>query len=178
MNATKLAMQRALWSAYLKGHLGQMSGYTVREYVNDYATLFTVTHPETPDWKATVGICSAHEQKNRLEVDRKFFASAGSLRKATMLKLVDLLKEMRRRHAAAATKARETEATAAAWLRRQEAELANVALPDWMSAEIIKAGPYEGRYRVTFEDGNPLERLTLQQLMELRSLCYHFAPKS
>jgi len=169
MNATKLALQRASWSCLLKTSFKMLAGYVCREHVNDYSNLFVVTHPESPSWKVVVGICSAHGQKNRLEVNNKLFAPGVS--QATAAKLMDLLREMRRRFDVDAEKVRVKEAEAFQWQQRQADELADVKLPDWLDAQIVTGGPNVGCYKVTLALGNPLERLTLEQLKEFGFLC-------
>lgn len=178
MNSDQLTVERAAWAVTLKAAFKGV--YTVKEHLNDYANIFVVTHAESPGWKVNVGICSAHNKRNRLEVDAdvplKHRVFANSVRGSTIRKLLDMLAKLRTHHDLISNKTKQKEATALQWTARQEAELAPLGLPDWVYADIITDGPNAGCYRVVFEQGSPMEHLNLDQLEALEQflkVCDH-----
>ena len=175
MDVTKLTIQRAVWATALKKVFREMSGYVFKEHVNDNATTFGITHPDAPGWKITVSVCSAHNQRNRLEVNRAIFANNAN--QETLNLLVDLLGGVHHRHKQLTASAEDQEKLAAMWRKRQAAELAVTLLPDWLDVNIIKEGPNLGWYRVKLLPGNPLEVMALEQLIAFNTLCSTFNQK-
>jgi hypothetical protein len=53
-------------------------------------------------------------------------------------------------------------------------ELVEIVELDWVSYEIIRQGPFAGRYRMRLEAGHPFEFMTLGQLREFHALCVRF----
>lgn len=173
MNGDQLAVERAAWAVALKHEFPQ-HGYTFREHLNDYQTMFMVRHADTPDWTVKVTICSAHQQRNRIEINGTVLGH--SCKTNARQKLIALLNGLRTNFEREHSKMKEKESVAAKWRERQAAELAKMPDLPGMNVEIIRKGPNEGKYAVTLLPGNPLEHLTLEQYCDfynfLRSLGY------
>lgn len=161
MTSDQLAVERAAWAVTLKSDFAQ-SGYVFREHLNDYQTIFILTHPEMPGWRAKLTICSAHRQRNRVEINDQVMTQ--TCKTAARHQLMAALSSLRKRHQQDATSAKENEKRAALWQARQERELAGLPEINGVDVEIIRRGPHEGRYRVMALPGNPLETLTLEEL--------------
>lgn len=124
MNADQLAVERAAWAVAIKQEFKFFPQYQLREHFNDYQTIFMVTRPDTPGWKAKITICSAHRIRNRLEVNGAVIGySAKTNARHKVLTLLHTLWE-RYDKDMAGKKAKETEA--AKWQKRQEADLAGL----------------------------------------------------
>ena len=160
MNADQLAVERAAWAVTLKATLTQNS-FSFREHLNDYQTMFVVTHPDAPHWQAVVKICSAHRQRNRIEVNE--LALVNSCKPSSLHKLVSMLGTLQKKYLSDVAQNKDKEAAAAQWHTRQEKELAGLADLKGIDVEIIKAGVHAGCYLVKFQPGNALEHLTLAQ---------------
>ena len=157
MTADQQAIERAAWAVATKAVLAE--DFTCREHLNDYSTMFMVTHPENPGWKAKVTIHCRGINRTQIDLNAALFTYSFTRRD----RLVEALHELRLGHAAATVSAQEKEAAAAKWMAKQEAELAGLKDIRGATAQIIRRGPYVGQYRVTLSEGHPLEHLTLEQ---------------
>jgi len=160
MTSDQLAVERAAWAVTLRREFERHT-FSYREHLNDYQTIFLVTHADTPGWKAKVTLCSAHRLRNRIEVNDT--ALVHSCTSAGMNKLLALLEGLRLNFTAKETESKEKEASAAKWQQRQETELAGLADLKGVDVEIIRRGPNAGSYAVALQPGNALEHLTLEQ---------------
>jgi len=160
MSIERLAVERAAWAVAIRTRL--KDEFTVREHLNDYATMFVVRSESFPNWSAKLTVCSAHNARNRLELDGKVISYSFSSR--IREKLVSILNEHRERHALGQTEAKRTELAEQAWSVREQEELKDLPEFSAVSNTIIRSGPYAGQYTVAFYPGHPLEHLTLEQV--------------
>lgn len=160
MTSDQLAVERAAWAVALKREF-ELHAFVFREHLNDYQTIFMVTHAQTPGWKAKVTLCSAHRQRNRIEVNDTVLAHTCKV--VGRNKLMALLEALRHDFTTKAAESKEKEASAAQWQKRQETELAGLVDVKGVDVEIIRRGPNAGSYTVTLQPGNALEHLTLEQ---------------
>lgn len=158
MNADQLAVERAAWAVAIKQEFKFLPDYQYREHFNDYQTIFVVTRADTPGWKANLTICSAHRQRNRMEVNGVVIANSGKT--ASRHKVMDMIQRLWE-HSDNRLKAKENEAVK--WQKRQQSELAGLKELPGLDVEIIKGGPHAGKYEVRFLPGNALEHLTAEQ---------------
>lgn len=176
MNSNQLAIERATWAVAMKQEFKFLPNLQYREHFNDYQVIFVVTRSDTPDWKATLTICSAHQQRNRMEVDGVVVANSGKTHGRQ--KVMALIQSLWQTHVKkmGGMKAKENEA--AKWQQRQQTELAGLKELPGLDVEIIKGGPHAGKYEVRLLPGNALEHLTLEQFKSFHALCCRLNPKS
>jgi hypothetical protein len=165
MTSDQLAVGRAAIAVALKREFVAL-GYAAKEHLNDYQTIFVVEHPETPGWKAHVAICSGHQKRNRIEVNRTEVTRAKA---GYAPKIVTLLNGLRINYERDASSSKVKEATEAQWQERQEKELAGLSDLKGITVQIVRVGPYAGCYEVKLQPGNPMEHLTLPQLVGLHA---------
>lgn len=156
----RLAIERATWAVAIKTRL--QDDFSLREFLNDYSTTFVVKSDATPDWQVKITVCSAHNARNRVELDGKVLSYSFSSRIRD--KLVNILNEHRTRHAATLSEAKRAEMSAQAWAARQQEELKDLPEMNTLNTTIVRSGPYAGHYAVAFFPGHPLEHLTLEQV--------------
>ena len=156
----QLAVERAAWAVALKPEFNQ-AGLFFREHFNDYQTIFMVTHPDVAGWKVKVTLCSAHGQRNRIEVEGQLIGQ--SCKTSTRHKVIALLQTLLRKYIEDVTSVKKKEDSARKWVERQRAEVGSLPDLPGIDPEIIKGGPHEGRYCVNFQPGHPLEHLTFAE---------------
>jgi hypothetical protein len=156
----QLAVERAAWAVALKPEFNQ-AGLAYREHFNDYQTIFVVTHPDAAGWKVKVTLCSAHGQRNRMEVEGQLIGQ--SCKPSTRHKVIALLQMLLRKYIRDVTSVNKKEDSARKWVERQRAEVGSLPDLPGIDPEIIKGGPHEGCYCVNFQPGHPLEHLTFAE---------------
>lgn len=169
MSATERSIRRTTWVAKLKRLLEQ-EGFNLTRKMNDTSILLFIAHKASPSWQVDLQVYFS-DQRNMLELNQK------ALHFTDQRTLLGYLNALRATHAGMAAEARDKEAEAKHWMDRQESELEGVTVPLGVNVEIIKLRPFAGCYRVTLDDGHPLEHLTLPQLKELLALCCRFSQK-
>lgn len=176
MNADQLAVERATWAVAMKQEFKFLPNFQYREHFNDYQTIFVITRSDTPGWKVNLTICSAHNQKNRMEINGVVVGYSAKTK--TRHQAVAMIQALWEKHDKdmAGMKAKENEA--AKWQKRQQAELAGLKELPGLDAEIIKGGPHAGKYEVRLLPGNALEHLTLEQFKEFHALCCRLNQKA
>lgn len=176
MNADQLAVERAAWAVAMKQEFKFLPAFQYREHFNDYQTIFVITRSDTPGWKANLTICSAHRQRNRMEVDGVVVAN--SAKTHSRHKVIALIQTLWQSHDKKMAGLRAKENEAAKWQKRQETELAGLKELPGLDVEIIKTGPHAGSYEVRLLPGNALEHLTLEQFKSFHTLCSRLNPKA
>lgn len=176
MTSDQLAVERAAWAVALKHEFKSFPQYQYREHFNDYQTIFVVTRSDTPGWKANITICSAHNRKNRVEVDRVVIGWSG--RASTCHKALAAIAALWTRHDKDMVGLKAKEDEAAKWQKRQDKELGGMRQFPGIEPEIITAGPHAGKYCISFLPGHMFEHLTLDQFKQFYVLCCQISPKS
>jgi len=150
MNADELTVAHAALVVKLRTQLRQ-AAFICKEHLNDFSTMFMVTHADSPGWKVKVTLRIAPVNRNRVDVDGACVNPGLVLERVT---------EHRRAYDAKLAQSLATEATYRHWQQQQQTELAGLPEIRGVDVQII---PGSGRYAVTFTAGHPLEQLTLKQ---------------
>ena len=164
MTSDQLAVERASWAVALKTEFKKLD-FVYREHLNDYQTIFVVTSEASPGWKAKVTLCSAHNQRNRIEINGHV-AAHGCLAPIRH-KIMGVLTSLRVTHGERTAAVQIKEEAAALWSERKRQEVGGLEDLDGVDIEIITRGLHEGKYQVTLQPGNALEHLTLEQVRRL-----------
>lgn len=160
MSHERLSIERATWAVAIRTRL--QDEFSLREYLNDHATIFVVKSDAVPDWSAKLAVCSAHGVRNQVELDGKVISYSFSMRMRD--KLIGLLREHQQRYVSTMTEAKRNELAQEQWAAREQTELKGLPELGTVSTTIIRNGPYAGQYTVSFYPGHPLEHLTLEQV--------------
>jgi hypothetical protein len=169
MSAIERSIRRTAWVAKLK-RLLEREGFNLTRKMFEASLLLFIYHKATPEWQAELQV-NFSDQRNMLDLN------GTALHFSDQRTLLGLLNVMRATHAGNVGEAREREAEAKRWMDRQESELKGVTMPLGVNVRIIRLRPFAGCYRVTLDDGHPLEHLTKEQLKELLELCCRFSQK-
>lgn len=161
MNADQLAVERAAWAVAMKQEFKLLPEFQYREHFNDYQTIFVITRSDTPGWKVNLTICSAHRQRNRMEVDGVVIASSGKTKARHLV--ISTIQHMWESHSKDMAGMKAKESAAAKWQKQQEKELAGLKELPGLDVEIVKGGPHAGKYEVRLLPGNALEHLSADQ---------------
>lgn len=153
----ELSVQRAVWVVSLKTLFKKE--FECVEHLNDYSTMLMLTHPDSPGWFAKVTINSSRGKRNSIQIGKETVGYSIAHQNKILLTIL----ESRRVYDTDVARLKEKEAKALSWRKRQSTELGK--LHDVLGATplIIREGPHAGRYSVSFEPGNPLEHITLDQ---------------
>ena len=180
MNSDQLAVERATWAVTIKSWFREP--YVCKKYLNDFSTIFVVTHADSPGWLVNVSIITARRNRivlhDRAAATKKLLSNeliGYTVSSYTEKKLMQALWALRLRYDHKEGQAVQKELEAARWLRRQTEELSGTSNIPGIAVAIIPDGVHAGCYRVTVAPGNPLEHLTLEQYKAfnsyLNSLC-------
>ena len=82
---------------------------------------------------------------------------------ARLNKVKDEVKVIRERNA-------QLEADTLRFTEQQAKELAGIQFPEWVNVDVRVMGESAGRYRMSFEAGSPMERLTAEQVRRLMAV--------
>src|SRR5574337_1501981 len=170
MSSEDLSVRRAALTMAVKKALESKGfGYEVKR--TDLMTVFNIRDPNFPDWsgEAIVAVQTNLKPALRLIFDAKFVTSSSGPQ--AMDTFISKVRESRFLHQQLAKSAAADEAEAQKWAIRQMNELGELEELDWVSYEIIRQGPFAGRYRMRLEAGHPFESMTLGQLRDFHKLC-------
>jgi hypothetical protein len=158
MNAEQLSVERDLWAVQIKQAFKEAGdSYQCAEHFSPTLIRLIVTRPPS-DWWCKIAILSK-SNRTQLELDDRVLAF--SMNDRTKAKLLEALQTRYDTYAASQSLAQEREREARQWAERQAKELNGFCEYKGVSFQII---PGFGRYRVIFDDGHPLEQLTLKQV--------------
>jgi hypothetical protein len=165
-------IRRAALVVTVKGILAKAGHDLSRRNNADGSVIFVVRNPtEAPGWESQVSLSPSVTSP----ADKLMVTGAGGANQVTVRTLGQELDRQRSVFLQKREKARADMAEAVRWQQRQETELAPLAPLAGLSFSIHTKGPRAGRYKVSLQDGHPLESLSLEQVKQLHTLLGRFA---
>ena len=163
------------------------AGWQFTQEVAQHSVTFSLTHAELSDWPTPIRVVitespsiqinvltvSCSDTRLSWEKDRFRWRSV-LMTKASVKRLVAHLEEMKAIKLHLAQTKVKCEAITRHFNEQKTRELGDAAIPDWMNVDIHVSGEVAGRYRVTFDAGSVLERLSAAQAMTLAALLETF----
>jgi len=159
------------------------AGWQVGQEITAKAVIFRLTHAGLPGLAKEVYIeevrtrrftaYGINEVVNVLTLRGSRFSTM-SLDKATIGRLISILENIKRAALVLRQYGASAEEAARHCGEQQARDLAGVVLPGWMTPEIRVMGAFAGRYKVTFDEGCLMERLTTEQVIKLAELLHSF----
>ena len=168
MNSEQLTVERGQIAADLIQRLNA-ENYSFTQEVTEDAVSFEVTHADTPKWcrRLSVAVVTRNGEcdKNALYIPGEY--RGNDVSKRGIAKLVARLSFSRKALKTIQQRNIASETDAAKLVEQQAKAFAGLEFPDWMNVDVRVLGWSVGHYRVSFEPGSPLERLTAEQVKRL-----------
>jgi hypothetical protein len=166
MKTEELALQRGRILVELKKAL-RGGGYTFIEMENPPPNTIQleVGHLNARDWRACVSIGqSLHPDSpaNQLWIPSRF--RTGDVSKHGIQRLLKRLFQFRTEAEFIQQRISQSDQTVAKFTSQKEQELAGLLIPAWVNVDVRCSGEHAGSYRVSFDSGSLIERLTAAQV--------------
>ena len=169
LNPEQLAAQRGQAAHALMKSLAK-EGYTYKPTVDESSVFLEVKHWKLPNWFKHVSVAKSSKslpgaEFNELRIPGQFHTHdlsrrgiARVMKKLTALRLeTDVIRRSNS----------EFHAKLDRYGKQKEAELSGVQFPAWVNVDVRVSGESAGLYRMSFDNGSPLERLTAEQVKKL-----------